>query len=618
MIPLQRSFVFPFLTAKPPGAPRAPDPAPALTLGQALRRCAPPLAGVAVFSGILNILALTGSFYMLQVYDRVLNSRSLPTLVGLTVVMIGLYAAFGALDFLRSRIMTRIGFRFDQLIRTRAFSAVMLLPLRLRQSAAAGQPLRDLDQIRSFISGQGPTALFDMPWLPFYLGLIFLLHPLLGLVALAGAIVLGALALLTEARSRAPARAAMLSGAARQSFSEAARRNAEVIQACGLGPRMAALWDQRCETHLRDQGRALDVTGGVGSVSRVFRLVLQSLQLGLGAYVIILGESTGGVMIAASILTSRALAPIEIAIANWRGFVAARQSYGRLSETFAALPSEDERTRLPRPEKSLAVESVSAGAPGEPQAIVHNVSFALAAGDGLGIIGPSASGKSTLARILVGAWRPLRGAIRLDGASTDQWRPEDLGRHVGYLPQDIELFEGTIAENIARLDARPASDAVIAAARAAGVHEMILRLPDGYETVIGEGGARLSAGQRQRVALARALYGDPFLVVLDEPNSNLDAEGDLALSQAIASVRARGGIVIVIAHRPSALAAVDKAAAMVNGQMQAFGPKADVIARVSGQALTPPPGAPQRPAAAPAIPGVRAVRAKPAHLGGQI
>jgi ATP-binding cassette, subfamily C, bacterial PrsD len=597
---------------------------PPSDLHQALKRCLPPLGGVAVFSAVLNILALTGSLYMLQVYDRVLSSRCIPTLVGLTIVMIMLYAAYGALDFLRARIMIRIAIRFDRLMRERVFSLVMMAPLRTRNSGAAQLPLRDLDQIRTFMSSHGPTALFDMPWLPFYLTLVFLLHPLLGLSAIIGATVLVLLTLLTEARTKAPARASMASGLARQSFGETAKRNAEVVRACGLTGQMNRRWGQLSETFMEDQQRALDVSGGIGSVSKVFRLVLQSIQLGLGAYVVIGGDATGGVMIAASILTSRALAPIEAAIANWRNFIGARQSYHRLSQLMAAAPAETERMALPGPQKSLSVEALFVGAPGDAQSIVKGVSFSLVAGDGLGIIGPSASGKSTLARALAGAWLTQRGAIRLDGATLDQWAPDSLGRHIGYLPQDIELFDGSVAENIARLDPNPESAAVIAAAQAAGVHELILRLSDGYETRIGEGGAMLSAGQRQRIALARALYGDPFLLVLDEPNSNLDSEGDEALTAAIASVRARGGVVIVIAHRSSALAAVDKIAALANGQLQAFGPKAEILARLLKQNITVQPGAAQRTAklqegaAPPAVPNIRAVRTPSLQLGGQV
>jgi len=536
--------------------------------------------GVVGLSAVANILALTGSLYMLQVYDRVLPARSIPTLIGLTVLMVGLYAAFGVLDHLRSRVIAGVGVRLDRHLRGHAFAAVLHAPLRTADGTNAAQPIRDLDQIRAFLTGSGLTSLCDMPWLPVYLALVFLLHPLLGLLATAGALILVAFTAFTETRSRNPARASTASAASRQLCIEAARRNAEIVQALGLGPRLTGRWHMHSEALLDDQRRAMAVTGGFGSAARVFRMILQSALLGLGAYVVIKGEATAGVMIAASIMTSRALAPIEGAIANWRGFVGARQSYERLRGIFGAMRDMREHLSLPRPERDVTVDGLFVAAPGEQRPILHNIAFSLSAGDALGIIGPSASGKSTLARTLAGAWPASRGTVRIDGAALDQWDPEALGRDTGYVPQDVELFDGTIADNIARLEPSPPSEAVIAAARAAGVHEMILGLADGYSTRIGEGGAMLSGGQRQRIALARALYGDPFFVVLDEPNSNLDAEGDAALADAIAGVRVRGGIVVVVAHRPAALSAVDKLAVLANGQLQAFGPKDEVLAKV--------------------------------------
>ena len=347
-----------------------------------------------------------------------------------------------------------------------------------------------------------------------------------------------------------------------------------------MAPRLSAVWSEANARYMDAQRRTADVAGGLGALSKVLRMVLQSAVLGLGAYLVIHQEATSGIIIASSILTSRALAPVELAIANWKGFVAARHSWRRLNELLAALPAEAPPMELPKPAQSLVVEGVAVMPPGGRNVVVQDVSLRLKAGNGLGIIGPSASGKSSLVRSLVGAWAPVRGKIRLDGAALEQWSPERLGRHLGYLPQDVELFAGTVAQNIARFEAEPEARAVIAAAQAAGVHELILRLSEGYETQIGEGGASLSAGQRQRVGLARALYGDPFLVVLDEPNSNLDAEGEEALTQAIIGVRKRGGIVVVVAHRPSALAGVDQVLVMADGRAQAFGPKDEVLAKV--------------------------------------
>ena len=516
---------------------------------------------------------------MLQLYDRVIPSHSVPTLVGLTILMLWLFAGYGVLDTVRSRVISHIGLRIDRALRVRVFELVLLLPLRAKSSDSL-QPVRDLDQVRGFLTGAGPIALFDLPWMPFYLGLVFLLHPWLGLLGTIGAATLLGLTMLTEVRSRAPTKSASTSAAARLSFGEAARRNAEVIRALGMGPHISATWSAHNEKYLTDQVGASDVAVTYGTLSKVLRLILQSAVLGLGAYLVIMGQVTGGVMIAASILVSRALAPIEIAIANWRGFLSSRQSAERLSKLLQSLPIRPEAMVLPTPARTFAVEGLWIAAPGYQKPIVENASFLLQAGDGLGVIGPSASGKSTLARALVGAWLPLRGNIRLDGGALDQWSPAALGVNIGYLPQDIELFDSSVAQNIARFDKNAPATAIIAAAQKAGAHEMILQLPEGYETRIGDGGTALSAGQRQRVALARALYDDPFLVVLDEPSSNLDADGDAALMRAIASVRQRGGIVIIVTHRPAALSGLDQLLVMSGGQVQAFGPKDEVLRKV--------------------------------------
>jgi PrtD family type I secretion system ABC transporter len=549
----------------------------------AIRRCSLAILGVAIFSGVINILALTGSFYMLQVYDRVLTSRSIPTLVGLTVLMAGLYAANGMLDFLRVRVMSRVGVRIDNELRENAFAAVQTMPLRFRKSGDGLQPIRDLDQIRSFLSGLGPTALFDLPWIPLYLAVVYLLHPWLGTFSLGGAVLLVFLTLLTELRSAAPMKEAAQSAGQRLALGEAARRNAEVIKAMGLGGRMQKRWKEINSRHLAHQLKAADAVGGIGTVSKVLRLLLQSGMLGLGAYLVIEGELSGGAIIAGSIIMSRALAPIETSIAHWRGFVAARHSHRRLVELFRLLADDSEKVlELPQPRINVLVENLTLVPPGGARAVLQGVNLGLAAGDGLGIIGPSGSGKSSLVRALVGVWLPVPngGSVRLDGASLDQWSPDMLGRHIGYLPQGIELFEGTVAENIARFDEEAPDAAIVAAAQVAGVHDMIVHLPDGYQTQVGEGGALLSAGQRQRIALARALYGDPFFVVLDEPNSNLDQVGEAALTEAILSVRRRCGIVVVVAHRPSALVAVDKVLGLVGGRVQAFGPKEEALRRL--------------------------------------
>jgi ATP-binding cassette subfamily C protein len=561
---------------------------PPTVIGQILRSFRGIVAAVALFSALINLLALTGSLFMLQVYDRVLASRSIPTLVALSILTIGLYAIQGALEVIRSRVLVRVGCRVEQRLAPRVYALILRLPLRTRIAGDGMVPVRDLDVVRSFLSGPGPTAILDMPWLPIYLGFVFMLHPDLGLLATFGALVLVGLTIATELLSKAPAKGASAESATRAALAGTAHRNAEVIEAMGLGANLMRRWLSANDRYLSAQRRASDVVGGLSSASRVFRAMLQSAILGLGAYLVIRGEVSAGAIIASSITSARALSPIETAIANWKAFVGARHSRKRLEDLFAALPDAPEPLTLPNPSRNLAVEGLAVTAPGrQGLPIISNVSLELKAGQGVGIIGPSAAGKSTLARALVGVWPAVRGTVRLDGAALDQFSAEGRGRHIGYLPQDIELFDGTVADNIARLDADPDPQAIVAAARAADVHDMILRLPDGYQTRVGEGGSALSAGQRQRVALARALYKDPFLLVLDEPNSNLDSDGEAALTQAIRSVRDRGGIVIVIAHRPSAIAAVDLLAVMANGVLQAFGPKDEVLRHVLPKAQAP-------------------------------
>jgi ATP-binding cassette, subfamily C, bacterial PrsD len=543
----------------------------------ALRSNRGALLGVGVFSALSNVLMLTGSVFMLQVYDRVIPSHSVPTLVGLAVLAGILYAGQCLLDFARSRILLRVGRSLDETLSQRIFMITARLPLMRKMGCEGLQPLRDLDQVRSFLAGGGPIALFDLPWMPIYLVICFLFHPLIGVAVLFGALVLAAVTALTEAFTRKPMREAAVHAAARMSVAEASRRNSEVLAAMGMTKRLANLWQEVNQKHLDAHEKAGDVAGGLGGFSKTFRMALQSGVLAIGAYLVIHGDATGGIMFAGAMLSARALAPVELAISNWKSFVAARQSWSRLRELLAVVPPETQCLPLRPPVTTLSVKGLTVAPPSEQKMVVKGVSFHLRSGSALGIIGPSASGKSSLARALVGVWTPLHGSIRLDGAALDQWSPEALGRYIGYLPQDIELFDGTVGQNIARFEADADPQAIIAAAETAGVHEMIVHLPDGYDTRIGEGGMALSAGQRQRIGLARALYGNPFLVVLDEPNSNLDIEGEQALSKAIASVRDRGGIVVVVAHRPSALASVDFALVMNNGEAQAFGPKDEVL-----------------------------------------
>lgn len=540
------------------------------------------LVSVGVFSGVLNVLALTGAIYMLQVYDRVIPSRSIPTLIGLTVILVLMFAANGILDVLRTRILSRIAIRLDESLRETLFNAVQLLSLRAGGETDGLQPVRDLDRLRGFLSGIGPTALFDLPWIPVYLVLIFMLHPMMGWFAVAGAFALIAITLATELLSRGPNARASISGGMRLALAGSAARNAEAVRSMGMGPTLNQRWQQLSDRHIEDQIGATDAVAGLGVSAKVLRLLLQSGILGLGAYLAVIGQVSPGAIIAGSIVMSRALAPIETITQQWRGFLEARQATQRLKKVVAAASTEDrEVTELPVPQQTISIETVSVAPPGRTNPTVQAMSFSLQAGEALGVIGPSGSGKTSLARAIVGVWPVLQGgAIRFDGAAIDQWLPSEIGRHIGYMPQNIQLFDGTIAENIARLAPDATDESVVAAAMAAGVHELIVGLPEGYQTRITENGGGLSAGQRQRVALARALYGDPFLVVLDEPNSNLDSAGDVALSNAIQAVKERKGIVIVIAHRPAAIAHVDKVLAMAGGKLQAIGPKDEVLRKV--------------------------------------
>lgn len=554
-----------------------------------LASCRQAFWGLAVFSGLSNILMLTGSFFMLQVYDRVLPSRSVPTLIALLILATILYAFQGGLDLVRNRISARIGRFLEETLGLRVYDAVVRLPLKTRGDGDGLQPLRDIDQVRGFLSNGGPMALFDLPWIPLYLGICFYFHFWIGVVALAGACALVGLTILMEVRTRSAAQASAGFAVSRNALAAEARRNAEVLRAMGMRHRLAERWYEANRSYIAANESASDVASGIGGISKVFRMILQSGVLAVGAYLVIHQQATAGIIIAASILTARALAPVEAAIANWKGFIAARQAARRLDQLLTLFPKEAAPMALPAPESSFTVDGIHVVPPGAERPVLHDISFSLASGQGLGIIGPSGSGKSSLARALVGVWPQTHGRIRIDNAALDQWSAEALGRHIGYLPQDVELFDGNVAVNIARFDPEATPDAVLRAARAAGVHDLILSFPQGYGTLIGEGGMALSAGQRQRIALARAFYGDPFLVVLDEPSSNLDSEGEEALTKAILNVRHRGGIVVVITHRPKSLDGIDKVLVVANGTVQAFGERDDVLRKVLRHSPPPPP-----------------------------
>jgi PrtD family type I secretion system ABC transporter len=546
-------------------------------LGSALRACRWAIIAVGVFTAFINVLALSGSIFMLEVYNRVLPSRSLPTLAVLCVFIVLLLGCQGLLDLIRARLLVRIGTYLHERTCERAFRCLVTLPVKFGPAGLKMRPIGDLDSVRSFLSGPGPAALFDLPWIPVYLALLFIFHAYLGMVALAGALMVVSLTLLTEALSRGPLGRALGAAQDRDNLAELSRRNGETIVALGMNGHIAQRWRSIDQQMCGLQSRASDIALGLGAVARTLRHIIQSAMLAVGAVLVIQQQATGGLIVAGAILAARALAPIDVAIAHWRGFIGARQSWRRLSAAFAIVPNCPEMLALPAPKGRLSVEQITVIPPGGQAPVLHEVSFALRAGDAIGVVGSSASGKSSLARAVVGVWAPVKGAVRLDGARLDQWTPEDLGVHVGYLAQHVELLPGTIAENICRFDPAPCTEQILKAAEAADVHDLIISFPEGYQTRIGPGTATLSQGQQQRLALARALYREPFLVVLDEPNASLDTEGEAALSRAIGGVRERGGVVVVISHRQSALMAVSHILMLRNGQVQGFGLRDEVL-----------------------------------------
>ena len=548
--------------------------------------------GLAVISAALNVLLLGGSLYMLLVYDSVLPSHSTATLFGLLVLVIVVFLFQGFFDNARTRILADVAASIDgEMARTVQHS---IAEARLRGARLPGDGLtamRDLDQVRGFLGSAGPAALIDLPWIVFFLGVLFLLHVWLGVTALIGALILIAMTFVTDRATKGPTQRTSQVAALRNAAAEANMRHVELFAALGMRGRMRERWAGLNERFLQAQDELSRTAGVLGGGSKIFRLFLQSAVLTVGALLVIDGKASGGVIFASSILAGRALAPVDQAIANWRGFAAARAGWARLVELTGRLPEPGAgAVLLPRPSRELVVEQLFVVPPGGDSATVQGVDFRLAAGDGLGIVGPSAAGKSSLGRALIGVWRPSRGAVRLDGATLDQWPADELGRHLGYLPQTVELLAGTVAENIGRFDDAADGDAVIRAATEAGVHDMIVGLPQGYETPVGPDGCQLSAGQRQRIALARALYGSPFLVLLDEPNSNLDGDGELALNRAVASVRRRGGIAVVIAHRPAALAQVNIVLVMQNGRATTVGPREEVLEKIAPRAIARPAG----------------------------
>ena len=530
-----------------------------------------------VLSGVINVLALTGAFYMLQIYDRALPSGSVPTLIALSALAIGFYVFQGVFDILRSQILVRLGARLDNKLAPLAHEVVIEMTRYGYSTSEALERGRDVDTVRGFLASQAPMALFDLPWMPLFLAFVYLLHPWLGLLTLAGALVLCGLTIATEIMTRRTSREMHQAAVTRNTIADSHARNADILKAMGFGGRAVARFEKANARHLEIQTRTSDVSGSFSGLAKVLRMMLQSAILGLGAFLTIKGELSAGAIIACSVASSRALAPVDLAIGNWKVIAAARRSFRRLKQTLASIDDESKVLDLPKPSRSLKVENITVVAPGTGAVLLSEFSFELKAGQALGLIGPSGGGKTSLAKGIVGVWPLLRGSVRLDDAELDQFRADTLGSSIGYLPQDVSLLDGTIAENVSRFDREPDARKIVAAAQAAGVHELIVRLPEGYQTELGPSGMALSAGQRQRIGLARALYGDPFLVVLDEPNSNLDNEGEAALSEALVKIKERGGIVIVIAHRPRALFAVDTVGVVQAGKLVALGPKEEIL-----------------------------------------
>jgi len=532
------------------------------------------LWGVGIFSVFINILMLTGPLYMLQVYDRVLLSGSVETLIGITILMAAMFAFMGVLDWVRGRVLARLAEGFGQELGPDTFSRWLASGTR---KASATQPVQDLSTLQQFLSSNAPSTFFDMPWIVIFIGVIFLLHPMLGVLAVFGAVVLAIGAIYNERSTREPTIEALGLQREERSLSLQAARNADTLTALGMGPAVKARW---MELNGRTRGKTLDAADKRSSATaftKGFRMFIQSSILGLGGYYAIQGIITPGAMIAGSIIMGRAMAPLQQAIGQWRSVLSARDAHNRLTEFLDTTPELGEQTELPPPQGRLTVEAMSAAAPGDRKAILRGINFTLEPGAGLAIIGPSASGKTTLARLLTGVWTPQSGSVRLDGATFAQYSPDAIRAALGYLPQDVELFDGSIKDNIARFDADASDSDVQAAAMLAGVHDLILHLPEDYQTRVGTGGAVLSGGQIQRIALARAVYGMPKLVVLDEPNASLDEAGDMALSTCIKALRDAGSTVVVIAHRRSAIVQLDQLLVLKEGRQAAFGPKADVL-----------------------------------------
>ena len=521
-----------------------------------------------VFSFCINILLFVSPLYTLQIYDRVLGSRNETTLLMISFIALFLLISYGLMEFIRSRMLVRAGLQFDNVLSEALFGRAVKLRLSNPQ-AGADSILRDGDNIREFLTGNGILAFFDAPWTPLFIAVCFLFHPWLGFLALGGGIIIFALAIINEFATRRPLKEANDASRGASQFAGAVLQNAEVIRSMGMEKALGDRWRDRHDKVLDAQANASDKAGAILTFQKFFRLALQSAILGLGAYLAIHQQISPGIMIAASIMMGRALQPLEQGVAQWKSFVAARQAHARLKSLFDKVPGDERRTELPSPEGRIAVENLTSAVPGSRIPFLKNINFAVNPGETIAVIGSSGSGKSSLIRHLVGVWPALSGAVRIDGADISHWNAEQLGQHLGYLPQEVRLFAGTIAENISRFS-EGESSSVVQAAKMAGVHDMILRLPDGYETQVGENGQQLSGGQRQRVGLARAMFGLPRIVILDEPNSNLDSDGETALLEAIKTMQKEKITIVLVTHKTNLLAQCDKVLMMRDGAVQAF------------------------------------------------
>jgi ATP-binding cassette subfamily C protein len=552
----------------------------ATLLADGFRATMPAFGTAVVFSLFTNLLVFVSPLYMLQIYDRVITSRNEMTLYGLTIIAAYLLLVYAILEMLRSRVLVRAGILFDEEIANPIFNAVHRGNLR-QPGGGHSQALRDVDSVREFLTGAGLIALCDVPWVPIFIFACFILHPWFGWIAIAGSMIILCLTLLNEYLTFKLLGEASRASIAANQQAQATLRNGEVLHAMGMLDALRSLWSRSHGEVISWQARASDRAGLIVASTKFVRMFLQTAILGTGAYLAIQKEITPGAMIAASIIIGRALAPVELVVANWKGMTAARNGFRRLKQLLAFAGDEPVRMKLPRPQGRLEVEHVVAGAPGGRRPILNGVGFALAPGEVVGVVGPSAAGKSTLARVITGVWKAASGVVRLDGTDINHWNPQSLGQHVGYLPQDVELFSGTIAQNICRFKG-PEGEDIIKVAQLAGCHEMIQQLGDGYDTQIGEGGYALSGGQRQRIALARALFGNPSLVVLDEPNASLDSAGEEALMTAIQQLRAAGTTVVIITHKVNILAGTDKILIMNQGSVQSFGPRDEILGRLAG------------------------------------